>query len=167
MEPFFGEIRLFGGNYAPRGWLLCDGSLLPVQSFEVLFALLGTRFGGDGIQTFALPDLRGRVPVHASPQHPVGEKGGQEFVTLTAANFPKHDHAFNATTGLANQPTPGGNVPAQAATLQLYTEDQPAVTLSGSALVPFETGGQPHTNMIPFQALNYIIANNGIFPPRP
>jgi microcystin-dependent protein len=167
MDPYVGEIRLFAGSYAPARWALCQGQLLPVQTFETLFALLGTTYGGDGSTTFGLPDLRGRVPVHESSAHPLGSTGGAEFVNLGVPNIAKHDHAFNATTALANQPAPGGNVPAQSATIQLYTEDQPSFVLSGSALVPFDAGGQPHDNMIPFQALSFIIALEGAFPSRP
>lgn len=162
--PFIGEIRMFAGTFAPVGWLMCDGSQLPISEYDALFNLIGTTYGGDGQETFSLPDLRGRVPLHRSGSFPLGSVGGVESVTLTQAQMPSHTHAFNATTALANQPTPGGNTPAQSGTVQLYTEDSANVPLDPQALLPSPGGNQPHENMHPFQVLNYIIAVYGIYP---
>lgn len=163
-DPFIGEIRIFCGTFAPVGWAMCDGSLLPISENEAMFTLIGTTFGGDGQETFGLPDLRGRVPIHRSNSHPIGESGGVESVTLTVDELPAHRHTFNATTALGTQPTPGGNTPAQSGTMQWYTEDTPSQSFAAQALAP--TGGnQPHENMPPFQAVNYIISLFGIFPP--
>src|SRR3954451_14142636 len=115
-QPYVGEIRIFAGNFAPAGWADCDGRLLPISENDTLFNLLGTTFGGDGQETFGLPDLQGRVPVHVGPQFQVGEKAGEEAVTLTSGQVPTHAHSFQATQALANQPTPGGNLTAQSGT---------------------------------------------------
>jgi microcystin-dependent protein len=164
-DPSIGEIRIFCGNYAPQGWAYCDGSLMPISENDALFTLIGTTYGGDGEETFALPNLAGRVPVHRSSQFTMGELRGQETVTLTTAQMPMHNHAFLATTGLANQPTPGNNTVAQSGTMQWYTEGDATVPLAPQALTP--TGGsQPHENMHPFLAVSYIISLFGIFPPQ-
>jgi microcystin-dependent protein len=165
VEPYIGEIRLFGGNFAPVGWLACNGSLLPISQYDVLFNLIGTTYGGDGQNNFALPDLRGRFPLHRSTQYPVGAPAGTESVTLTSATTAQHSHQFLATTALANQPTPGGNTPAQSGTLQLWAEDTTNAPLDPAALLPYLGGNQPHDNMHPYQAINYIIATEGIYPP--
>lgn len=166
-DPFMGEIRMFGGNFAPLGWAFCDGSLLPISSADALFSLIGITYGGDGVTTFAVPDLRGRFPVHRSATLPLGAAGGEETVRLTPTQVAQHSHDFNATKALADQATPAGNVPAQATTVTLYIEDTPAVALKDSAILPAAGGGLPHENMHPFQAVNFIIALEGIYPPRP
>lgn len=165
-EAFLGEIRMFCGNFAPVGWAFCDGSLVPISAADALYSLIGTTYGGDGQQTFGLPDLRGRFPVHRSTTLPIGTSGGQETVTLTAGQLAAHTHGFNGTKALADQPTPGGNVPAQATTITLYVEDVASVALDAAALLPAPGGGTAHENMHPFQAVNYIIALEGIWPPR-
>jgi len=166
VDPFIGEIKMFCGNFAPVGWSFCDGSLVPISQAEPLFALINTTYGGDGQTTFGLPDLRGRFPVHRSSALPLGAVGGVEQVTLASNNVAAHTHPFQATKALADQATPAGNTTAQATTITLYVEDQPAVGLNAAALLPFAGGGQPHENMHPYQAVNYIIALEGIFPSR-
>ena len=162
-DPYVGEIRIFAGNFAPAGWSFCDGSTLPISEYDVLFTLIGTTYGGDGQETFALPNLSSRVPVHRSAQLPQGQMGGVEQVTLAIPQIPTHSHTFFATTGLANQPTPGNNTTAQSGTIQWYTEDNATVAFPQQALTP-AGGSQPHDNMHPYLAMNYIIALFGIYP---
>jgi microcystin-dependent protein len=173
--PYVGEIRLFGGNYAPLGWAFCNGALLSIPSNDVLFALIGTTYGGDGTTTFALPDLRGRLPVHQNAStYVMGQTAGVENVTLTTAQIPAHSHALNATTATGNVTTPG-------ATVMLATPVEPGVkttlyvvpgtsTVNLTPMAPASigsTGGsQPHSNMMPTLGLNYIIALQGVFPSR-
>jgi microcystin-dependent protein len=163
-DPYIGEIRLFAGNFAPVGWALCQGQLMPISENDALFNLIGTTFGGDGQSNFGLPDLQGRVPVHRSASMTVGEMAGVESVTLNTNQVAAHAHAFQATSALANQPTPGGNLPAQSGTMQWYLADAPTTQLSPDALLPFQGGNQPHENMPPYLVLNYIISLFGIFP---
>jgi microcystin-dependent protein len=162
-DPYVGEIRMFGGNFEIAGWAFCDGRLLPIAENETLFQLIGTTYGGDGQETFALPNLNARFPLHQGNGFILGEMAGTEEVTLTMQQIPTHNHAFLATTALANQPTPGGNVPAQSGTVQLWTEDSPTAALATQALAPVG-GSQPHENMHPFLAINYIISLFGEFP---
>ena len=169
MDPFIGEIRLFAGTYAPTGWNFCDGTLLQLSQYDALYALLGTTYGGDGRATFALPDLRGRVPVHqgAGPglsNYTMGQTGGVEMVTLTSANMPPHTHALFVSTAAGTANVPTGNVLAQAPSgSNVYRETTGTVAFSASQIIP--TGGsQPHENRQPFQAMNYIIALEGIWP---
>lgn len=168
-EPYIGEISMFGGNFAPRGWALCDGQLLAIAQNTALFSLLGTTYGGNGTTTFALPDLRGRAPVHAgqgpglSPL-PLGAAAGQATVSLTAANLPPHAHAV--TPPVTNTPRttnrPAGASPARGGA---YSSASPAET--GASFTTASTGGgQPVNNMQPYLAVNFIIALVGIFPPR-
>lgn len=166
MDPFIGEIKMFGGNFAPLGWAFCDGSLVPISASEPLFSLIGTTYGGDGQTNFGLPDLRGRFPVHRSSTMPIGSAGGVEEVTLVSQQVSAHMHGFQATKTLADQATPGGNTAAQSTTVTLYIEDAPAVALNPAALLPFAGGNLPHENMHPYQAVNYVIALEGIYPPR-
>lgn len=167
--PFIGEIRLFAGNFAPVGWALCDGSLLPIAENEALFNLIGTIYGGNGQTTFGLPDMRGRVPVHQgagtglSPRT-IGEMGGAEQVTLTPSQMPSHNHVLNATTAAASTANGvAGSLTGTAASTNFYGN-----TPGGGALAPqalTATGGnQPHNNMAPFLGLNFIISLFGIFP---
>lgn len=174
MDNYVGEIRLFAGNFAPRGWALCNGALLKIADYDVLFTLIGTAYGGDGLTTFALPDLRGRVPVGQgtgpglSPRV-LAQKYGSEAVTLILPQMPPHTHSFNATDATATNAQPGGMLFAQTGTDKLYgpapaTGPQPQ-TMASNAVLP--TGaGQPHENTMPSMAINYIIAVEGIFPGR-
>jgi microcystin-dependent protein len=165
VQPFIGEVKIFGGTYAPEGYEFCDGSLLPIDKNDALYRLLGTAYGGDGVTTFGLPDLRGRAPVHRGSLS-LGSKGGEEEVTLTDATYGKHSHTFSATLTLADQPSPAGNVPAQSGVVQLYADTTPDVEMDPSAVKPVPKTAVPHENMHPFQAINYIIATVGIFPNR-
>ncbi|HEV2890837.1 MAG TPA: tail fiber protein [Frankiaceae bacterium] len=163
--PYVGEIRLMGTNWAPVGWEKCNGQLLAISENETLFTIIGTTYGGDGESTFALPNLQSRIPMHknANGPHVIGEMAGTEEVTLTSTQMPNHTHAFLASTALANQPTPGGNLPAQSGTVQLYTEDSANVALAPQSLAP--TGGsQPHDNMHPYYVVTFIISLYGEFP---
>jgi microcystin-dependent protein len=161
--PYIGEIRIFGGNFAPVGWLLCQGQLLPISQYDVLFNLIGTTYGGDGQNTFALPDLSSRIPYHQGSGYVLGQTGGVEQVTLTQQQIPVHTHTANANTPNANQPGPAGNVWG-AGTLSGYSASQSAnVTMNASALLS-AGGSQPHENMPPFLCLNFIIATEGIYP---
>ena len=169
MEPFIGEIRLFGFNFAPVGWALCDGTLLPISQNTALFSLLGTTYGGDGRTTFALPDLRGRVPISMgtgvglSP-YDIGEQGGAENVTLTVSAVPAHNHNVQASDAPASESKPGGGVLARTNT-STYTAGTDGTTLSATA-ISSSGGSQPHTNLQPFLAVNFCIALQGIFPSR-
>lgn len=161
--PYVGEIRMFAGNFAPVGWLLCQGQLLPISENETLFNLLGTTYGGDGQNTFALPDLRGRVPVHFTTNFPFAETGGSETVTLTTQQIPAHSHVplCNATPG--SQPSPANGVWAAQSTLNPYSNLAPSIVMAPTATL--NTGGsQPHDNMVPYLAINFIISLFGIFP---
>lgn len=166
-DPYIGEIRIFAGNFAPAGWNFCDGAMLPISQFQALFALIGTTYGGDGQQTFALPDLRGRVPVHQG-QGPglsnrvIGESGGTESVTLTVAQIPAHNHSLRATSALSSGAAGAGGVLAATA-VNMYGTAAPATPMATQA-VGAQGGSQPHNNMAPFLGINYIIALFGVFP---
>ena len=169
-EPFVGEIRIFAGSFAPTGWALCDGQLMPIAQNTALFMLLGNAYGGNGQNTFALPDLRGRVPVQ-SGQGPGltprlrGEAPGAETHTLSVAEIPAHAHPLGASAANGNSDAPAGGVMARSpAAVPQYAANADA-TLAASAVSP--TGGsQPHNNMQPYLTLNFIIALQGIFPSR-
>ena len=162
-QPFVGEIRMFAGNFAPAGWMFCDGSLLPISENETLFVLIGTTYGGDGESTFALPDLRGRIPIHQGNGFILAETGGAEEVTLTVNQIPAHTHPVIATTAVANQSSPANNVLAQSPAADLYIEDTATAALASSA-VGATGGSQPHTNFQPYLCIDYIISLFGIFP---
>jgi microcystin-dependent protein len=162
-QPYVGEIRMFGGNFAPVGWMFCEGQILPISGNETLFNLIGTTYGGDGQQTFAVPDLRGRVPVHQGAGHAMGELGGVEQVTLTAQQLPIHTHPQLANSGLATQNSPAGNVLAQSVTTDVYVPGNSLVPLSAAAVTPVG-GSQPHSNMQPYAVVSFIISLFGIFP---
>ncbi len=169
-EPFVGEIRMFAGNFAPRSWAFCDGQLLAVSQNDALFSLLGTVYGGDGRTTFGLPDMRGRLSVHAgqgpglSPRA-LGAKSGAENVTLNANQMPSHRHAYQGSTDAGNSNTPAGNVLAGRANDATYIET-PASTSMSSTSVTNTGGSQSHTNIMPYLCVNYIIALFGIYPSR-
>jgi microcystin-dependent protein len=163
-QPYVGEIRLFAGNFAPAGWMFCDGQLLPISEYETLFNLIGTTYGGDGQSTFALPDLRGRVPLHTGSGFTLAQNGGAETVTLTGAQLPGHQHALQASTAVGGANTPANSVYAQgpAGAVQVYTDDNsvlPNPTPIGPA-----GGGQPHANRQPLVAVSFILSLFGIFP---
>lgn len=160
-QPFVGEIRMFAGNFNPVNYLPCDGRLLPISQFEALFSLIGTTYGGDGVSTFGLPDLRGRVPVHAGSGFVQGQIAGSESVTLTSAQNPAHTHAVVAQTG-ASATGPANAVYAGGATA-IYRAS-PASTMNGAMIGV--SGGQPHDNVMPYLVINFIIAVNGVFPSR-
>jgi microcystin-dependent protein len=157
---------MFAGNFAPAGWALCDGSLLAIADNDVLFNLIGTTYGGDGQSTFALPNLSSRVPLHAGTgagrTYVLSQAAGVETVTLTTSQIPAHSHAALASAGAANANTPAGNVPANWTGSQF--SDQAANTALNPAVVGITGGNQPHENMPPFLAINFIISLFGIFP---
>ena len=164
-QPYVGEIRMFGGNFAPAGWMFCEGQLLPISENLTLFTLIGTTYGGDGQSTFGLPDLRGRVPIHMGGGFTLAQSGGAETVTLTVSQIPAHTHAFLASRVPASSSAPGGAVPAmgQAATITPYGTDAPLVPLHASSMG--STGGsQPHNNFQPYLCVDFIISLFGIFP---
>ena len=162
-QPYVGEIRMFGGNFAPAGWMFCEGQLLPISENETLFQLIGTTYGGDGESTFALPDLRGRLPLHQGNGFALAETGGAEEITLTIQQIPIHNHAFTVSTALVNANTPQNNVLGQSAAIQMYIQQPPAVTMPNNALSPVG-GSQPHTNFQPYLCVDFIISLFGIFP---
>lgn len=162
-QPYVGEIRMFAGNFAPAGWMFCQGQLLPISENETLFQLIGTTYGGDGQSTFALPDLRGRLPVHQGSGFVLAQAGGAETVTLTVSQIPTHAHPLLASTDIATQSAPAGAVAAQSSAADLYIADTPNVSLAPAALAP--TGGsQPHANLQPYLCISFIISLFGIFP---
>ena len=165
-QPYVGEIRMFAGNFAPAGWMFCEGQLLPISENETLFQLIGTTYGGDGQSTFALPDLRGRIPIHQGNGFILAETGGVESVTLTTQQIPIHTHAFLASADTATSNNPSGQVLAATtgATVSAYGTDAPKTTLLASMLQP-AGGSQPHTNFQPYLCVNFIISLFGIFPP--
>ena len=168
MEPFIGQIQAFGFNFAPRGWAKCDGQLMPISGNEALFSLLGTIYGGDGRTTFALPDLRGRVPINHGRgpglhHHHMGAKGGTENVTLTIAEIPNHNHNMQAVR--ASDATIGTKYSVVPDTYQ-PSDETPNVGLLGTNTTINTGGGQSHTNMQPYLAINYCIALVGVYPPR-
>jgi len=167
-NPFIGEIRMFGGTFAPAGWALCDGALLPISENETLFNLIGTTYGGDGQETFGLPDLRGRVPIHQgqgpglSQNYQLAEMGGVESVTVTTQQVPAHNHALIGSTAVANSTTPHGTLLAQA-DVDMYVADVADSSFNAGSIVPVG-GSQPHDNMAPFLTVSFIISLFGIFP---
>jgi microcystin-dependent protein len=163
MAPFVGEIRMFAGNFAPAGWKFCDGQLLPISENNNLFTLIGTTYGGDGQTTFALPDLRSRVPVHQGNGLILAETGGVEDVTLTVQQVPAHSHPLLATTSIATETGPGGNVLAQSSVGKMYIQDAPDGSLAAASIAPVG-GSQPHTNLQPYLCINFIISLFGTFP---
>lgn len=168
-EPYVGEIRMFAGNFAPNGWMFCEGQTLPISENEVLFQLIGTTYGGDGEETFNLPNLASRIPIHMGTgpdgtTYQIGEMAGTESETLSTQQIPVHNHAFMASTAVGTANTPGGNIPAAlTGSAMLYREVAPSGTLATQANV-ITGGSQPHDNTQPFLCLNYIISLFGVFP---
>src|SRR5690349_20241015 len=147
-QPYVGEIRMFAGNFAPAGWMFCEGQLLPISEYETLFNLIGTTYGGDGQSTFALPDLRGRIPIHWGNGRILAESGGTESVTLTVQQIPAHSHPLMASADLATLPDPANSVLAQSRTagIDLYIEDNATVSMAPTAIGSVG-GSQPHDNL--------------------
>lgn len=162
-EPFLSEIRLFSFNFPPKGWAFCNGQLLPINQNQALFALLGTTYGGNGQTNFALPNFRGRVPIHFGEGHTLGETGGSEAHTVTIQEMPTHTHLVNATSNPSTTTSPSGNLLADTKPAELYhpTDGQAAM---GSSMVTNTGGSQAHQNMQPYLAINFCIALQGIFP---
>jgi microcystin-dependent protein len=180
MDPILGEVRIFAGTFAPNGWFFCDGSTLPISQYAALFSLLGTNYGGDGVQTFKVPDLRGRAPVHSGngqginvSRYEVGQTAGVENANITTLQMPAHTHIINAVSSEATtlQPTtaypassPGD--PVSGAGVNIYSQATPDVTMSPGAIAP-AGGGQPFNIVQPVLGINFIIAWQGIYPSRP
>jgi microcystin-dependent protein len=167
-EPYVGEIRMFAGNFAPNGWMFCEGQTLPIAENEVLFQLIGTTYGGDGEETFNLPNLASRVPIHMGTgpdgtTYQIGEMAGTEQETLTVQQTPTHSHALVVSSAGGNLNTPGGNVPGESAAIKVYIDDSPTTAMNAQTITP--TGGsQPHENTQPFLCINFIISLFGVFP---
>jgi microcystin-dependent protein len=167
-EAYLGEIRMFAGNFAPVDWHFCDGTMLAISENDALFSLLGTTYGGDGQTTFALPDLRGRLPLHPGPGFTLGQLGGAESVTLTLNQIPVHSHALLSTSDAASTADPVNAVAAVQTTAGAfpYGTDIPKTNLAPNALSSFG-GSQPHDNFQPYLCVSFIIALAGIYPPQP
>jgi len=172
-EPYIGEIRMFGGTWAPRNWAMCDGQLVSVRDNEPLYSLLGTYYGGDGVNTFALPDMRGRIPVHMGQgtgltHRMIGQRLGTELETITVADMPSHDHQFQASSQAANSPEINGRVLAKLDSADKFyspaAPDKQFNIIEGTIL---STGGdQPHWNLMPYTCISFIISLVGAYPPR-
>jgi microcystin-dependent protein len=161
-QPYVGEVRMFAGNFAPAGWMFCEGQLLPISEYETLFNLIGTTYGGDGQSTFALPDLRGRVPLHFGNGFTLAQTGGVETVTLTVAQIPAHNHPLLAQGKPGRFSKPAGGLPAASA-LRQFTA-QPAQTAMAPQSISSTGGNQPHDNFAPYLCVDFIISLFGIFP---
>lgn len=162
-QPYVGEIRIFAGNFAPAGWMFCEGQQLPISENETLFQLIGTTYGGDGQSTFNLPDLRGRIPLHQGNGFILAETGGVEEVTLTQNQIPVHNHAMLASSNTAGSANPNGALLARTTTFTPYMESAGTRNLNVGTITP--TGGsQPHTNFQPYLCVDFIISLFGIFP---
>jgi microcystin-dependent protein len=162
-QPYVGEIRMFAGNFAPAGWNFCDGTPLPISEFETLFNLIGTTYGGDGQSTFAVPDLRGRLPIHMGGSFTLAQNGGVEDVTLTVQQIPAHNHIVVASANIATQQSPSNNLLAQSTLAQMYIQDIADQVLAANSIT--NTGGsQQHSNFQPYLCVNFIISLFGIFP---
>jgi microcystin-dependent protein len=162
-QPYVGEIRMFAGNFAPAGWMFCEGQLLPISEYETLFQLIGTTYGGDGQDTFALPDLRGRIPIHQGGGFILAETGGAEDTTLTVNQIPAHSHPLLASTDVAQDTSPSGKVVGQTNGALLYIQDVTDSNMSAQAIHSVG-GSQPHTNFQPYLCVDFIISLFGIFP---
>jgi microcystin-dependent protein len=162
-QPYVGEIRMFAGNFAPAGWMFCGGQLLPISEYETLFQLIGTTYGGDGQSTFALPDLRGRLPVHMGNGFILAETGGAEQITLTVNQIPAHSHPLLASTSGGTLSSPVNNLLAESVAINPYIQDQANSNMNAAA-VSAVGGSQPHTNFQPYLCVDFIISLFGIFP---
>lgn len=168
-QSFVGEIRMFGGNFAPAGWMFCAGQLLSISEYDTLFTLIGTTYGGDGQETFALPNLASRIPIHAgqgpaiSQNYVLGETGGVESVTLSTNQLPQHSHVMLGSTNIATNPGPANGILATSSLLTPYVGIAPDATMAPGAIAP-AGGSQPHDNMVPYLAISFIISLSGVFP---
>jgi len=167
-QPYVGEIRMFGGNFAPNGWMFCEGQTLPISENEVLFQLIGTTYGGDGESTFNLPNLASRVPIHMGTgsegiTYQIGEAAGVESVTLTTQQIPSHTHAMSASTNVSQDTSPQNKVLGQSGSALMYIQDTPDTAMNSSSIMPMG-GSQPHENMQPFLCINFIISLFGVYP---
>jgi microcystin-dependent protein len=166
-QPYIGEIRMFAGNFAPAGWMFCEGQLLPISEYDTLFNLIGTTYGGDGQETFALPDLQGRVPIHmgngGGSSYTLAQTGGVEEVTLTISQIPAHSHPFLASTDGGSQPTPYNNLPAASNVVKIYTAIAGANQMDTHSM-DFTGGSQPHDNFQPYLCVSFIISLFGVYP---
>ena len=171
MNPYLGEIRIFSGNFAPKGWAMCNGQLLSISSNTALFSLLGTFYGGNGTTTFALPDLRSRLPIHQgqgqglSPYN-VGQNGGFENITLNTQQLPRHNHNINTSNGPGNNIHPANTILASTTSDKPYTSAASDGSTLNTAAVTYVGGNQPHNNLEPYLCMTFIIATQGIYPPR-
>ncbi len=169
MAPYVGEIRMFAGNFPPNGWMFCEGQTLPISENDVLFQLIGTTYGGDGQETFNLPNLASRVPIHMGTgpdgtTYQLGEMAGAEQVTLATTQIPAHTHPLTASASAGNSPNPQNNVVSQTdGTISLYIADPPGAAMNAGAISP-AGGSQPHENCQPFLCINFIISLFGVFP---
>ena len=163
-QPYIGEVRMFAGNFAPAGWMFCEGQLLSISDNEALFALIGTTYGGDGQNTFALPDLRGRLPIHQGGGFTIGQAGGDDAVALTAQQIPAHRHAWQASQAPSTASNPLDQLPAQASK-PLYAAPTAVSAMAPEAMAA-TGGGQAHSNLQPYLCVSFIIALSGIFPSR-
>ena len=167
-EPYVGEIRMFAGNFAPNGWMFCEGQTLPISENEVLFQLIGTTYGGDGEETFNLPNLASRVPIHMGQgpdgtTYQLGEMAGTESETLTTQQIPNHTHPLTASGDNGGDANPGNNVVSNGQGATPYIEDVPGSNMNAQAISP-AGGSQPHENTQPFLCINFIISLFGVFP---
>ena len=162
-QPYVGEIRIFAGNFAPAGWMFCDGALLPISENETLFQLIGTTYGGDGQTTFALPDLRGRLPIHQGNSFILAETGGAEEITLTVQQIPAHTHSLVGSMSPGTVSSAEGSVLARSTSVDLYFNG-PANTNLHALAAGAVGGSQPHSNYMPYLTVNFIISLFGIFP---
>jgi len=162
-QPYVGEIRMFAGNFAPAGWMFCEGQLLPISENETLFQLIGTTYGGDGQSTFALPDLRGRIPLHQGNGFILAETGGAEEITLTVSQIPAHSHPQMAAAVTGDQTNLANNLPASSFNISVYINDVPNGNMNPGAIGSVG-GSQPHNNFQPYLCIDFIISLFGIFP---
>jgi microcystin-dependent protein len=167
-QPYIGEIRMFAGNFAPNGWMMCEGQTLPISENDALFQLIGTTYGGDGEETFNLPNMASRVPMHMGTgkdgtTYQVGEQFGVESVTLTTQQIPQHSHPLTCSTNVGTAQQPANKVLAQSTVADMYIQDSPDGQLVPGAVAP-AGGSQPHENCQPFLCVNFIISLFGIFP---
>ena len=162
-QPYIGEIRMHAGNFAPAGWMFCDGQLLPISENDVLFNLIGTTYGGDGQTTVQLPDLRGRVPTHQGGGLTLAETGGAETITLTTNQIPAHTHPFQASINVSQDTSPAGKTVGQSGNALLYIQDTTDTNLNAGAITTVG-GSQPHDNYQPYLCINFIISLFGLFP---